>query len=389
MSKPKIAITHEFLNCLGGAEKVLIQFHQLYPDAPIYCLLYDKNFVKKYLPNAKIIGSSLNKWPSTITKRHQLFLNNFPIEVEQFDFSNFDIVLSSCNSFIKGIITKPDTIHISYNHSPTRYFWDQTHEWIDQKRLGLFRRIIEWRFNSLRKWDVLAADRVDLFVANSKYVAKRIEKYYHRPSLVIYPPVDTDTLGRNQYRKKQYFLTYCRLAPFKRIDLAVKAFNQLGLPLIVAGAGEEYDYLRSIAKKNISFLGFVPDEKKPELLGSAQALIFPGEEDFGIIPVEAMASGTPIIAYKKGGLLESVIDQETGTFFSDQNEKSIIEAILDFNKIKSKINPQNCRRQAKKFSEKVFVQKIDDLVQYCFQNKNKIIQSSIQGNLPIFKNSKQ
>lgn len=375
MRSPKIALAHEFLNCLGGAEKVLIEFHKIFPQAPIYCLLSNENFIKKYLPKATIISSSLNNYPAFLTNRHQLFLNQFPVVAEQFDFSQFDIVLSSCNSFMKGIITKPSTLHLCYLHSPTRYFWDQTHEWIEQKRLGIMRWWIESKFNQLRRWDYLAADRVDLFLANSHHVAKRISKYYRRASQVIHPPVEIENI-QPQADKKDYFLCFSRLAPFKKIDQAVNAFNQLQLPLIVAGAGEELNYLQSIARSNIKFTGFVDEAEKIKLLQNARALIFPGEEDFGIIPVEALAAGTPVIGYGHGGLTETVLSGQTGILYSQPTVKSLLRTIKQFTNSK-KFDFQLCRKQAEKFSIDIFRKKIQQLIESVFSQPDSFLHNTI------------
>lgn len=375
MHQPKIALAQEFLNCLGGAEKVLISLANTYPEAPIYCLLSNQKFLEKYLPNSRVISSKLSNYPNFLTNRHQLFLNQFPVTVEQFDFSSYDIVLSSCNSFIKGIITKPSTIHVCYLHSPTRYFWDQTHEWINQKRLGLLRGIIEWRFNQIRRWDYLAADRVDVFVANSQHVARRIAKYYRRFSHVIYPPVETELIT-SQSKKQDYYLCFSRLAPFKKIDQAVRVFNELKLPLVVAGTGEELDYLKSIANSNIKFTGFVSDDEKIKLLQNAKALIFPGEEDFGIIPVEAMAAGTPVIGYGYGGLTESVIHEKTGLLYPMQTEKSLRRAINHFQDMKH-IRSEDCRMQAEKFSTSNFIKQIKHLVDDVAKNPHSYLQKSL------------
>ncbi|MFA4931051.1 MAG: glycosyltransferase [Patescibacteria group bacterium] len=380
MKKPKIAIAHEFFTVLGGAEKVLIELHRAFPDAPIHFLLSSPKLVRQYLPEAHIINSSLHRYPSFLTKHHQLFLWQFPVVTEQFDFSDYDIVISSCNSFIKGIITKPDTIHICYNHSPTRYLWDQAAEWIDSKKLSLFKPLIQWRFNQLRQWDLLASDRVDMFVANSKYVASRIEKYYRRQAdRIIYPSVDTKIFRPRTIQKKDYFFMVSRLEPYKKFDLAVKAFNKLQLPLFIAGTGTHEKYLRSIAQDNIKFLGFVSDEEKIKLFQGARAFIFPTEEDFGIVPLESMAAGTPVIAYRQGGVQESVIDKQTGVLFDHQNEQSIIDAVHYFAAHEQKITPQNCLKRAKDFDHTVFAAAIKQIVDYSHHHRQAILDKIILG----------
>lgn len=379
MKKPKIAIAHEFFTILGGAEKVLVQIHHAFPEADIFFLLSDQKLIDQYLPRAKVTSSYLNIFPSFLTKRHQLFLFQFPIAVEQFDFSDYDIVITSCNSFIKGIITKPDTIHICYNHSPTRYIWDQAADWVKMKNLELFNPIIQWRFNKLRQWDLMAADRVDMYIANSSYVAKRIEKYYRRSvSKVIYPTVDTKQFVPKKINKKNYFVIISRLEPYKRFDLVVEAFNQLKIPLYIAGTGSHEKYLKSIAKDNIKFLGFVSDEKVIDLFQEARAFVFPTEEDFGIVPIESMAAGTPVLAYQQGGVQESVIKNKTGLFFKQQNVESIVSTVKEFIKKESQITSQNCLERARDFDHSVFIKEIRKVADYAYQNKNEVLLKAIE-----------
>ncbi|MFZ5391734.1 MAG: glycosyltransferase [Patescibacteria group bacterium] len=375
MKKPKIALAHEFLNTIGGAEQVLIQLHHTFPDAPIYTLTSNPNFVNQYLPNAKIITSPLKYFPSWLTNHHQLFLLYFPIATELFDFSDYDILISDSNSFIKGAITKPSTIHVSYIHSPTRYVWDQSHEWINQKKLNLFAPIINWRFNQLRIWDKLAADRVDVMLANSKYVGQRIEKYYRRtPYKVIYPSIDTSSFHPPENLKKSdYYLVLSRLQHFKRFDLAILACNRLKKRLIVAGDGDAKKHLESLAGPTIEFLGQVSDTKKIELMQSAKAFIFPGEEDFGIVPVEAMAAGTPVLAYKTGGLLESVRENFTGLFFERQTVEDVVVCIKNFEKNQSRFSAKGCINHAKKFDHQLFRREFFNLVEEIYLDKSKFL----------------
>mgnify|MGYP000866532198 CR=1 FL=1 len=379
MNKPKIALVHEFLNFLGGADQILFKFHEMYPQAPIYCLLADEKFTKKYLPNATIIPSYLNKLPRFITNKHQLFAFEFPIAIEQFDFSNYDIVLSDSHSFAKGIITKPQTIHISYIHSPTRYLWDQNGAWINQKKLSIFAPYINYRFNKLRNWDLLAADRVDLFIANSQHVASRIKKFYRRPAQVIYPWVDTEKFQPPEnIQKEDYYLIVSRLVPFKNFDIAVKAFNQLGKKLVIAGTGDEEKYLKSIAKDNIEFLGFVSDEKKIELFQKAKAFIWTCEEDFGIVPVESMAAGTPVIAYGVGGLKESVVEGFTGLFFDKQTPEDLIDAVKKFESGNLDITGSNCLKQATKFNIADFKNQVSQIVDRVWDDPDTILADALK-----------
>lgn len=374
MNKPKIALAHEFLNTIGGAEQVLIQLHRTFPEAPIYCLTSNPKFIRAYLPQAKIITSSLRYFPSWLTDRHQLFLFYFPIAAELFDFSQYDLVISDSNSFIKGIITKPSTIHLSYLHSPTRYIWDQTHQWIGQKKLNLLAPIINWRFNRLRLWDKLAADRIDVILANSHFVGERIKKYYRRdPYRVIYPSIDTNSFRPANYQKENYYLVLSRLQAFKRFDLAIEACNRLKKTLVVAGNGPDLPRLKSLAGPTIKFLGQVSDHQKIELMQQARAFIFPGEEDFGIVPVESMAAGTPVIAYGVGGLLESVKENSTGLFFPKQTVDSLTECLINFERKHHNFSPQDCIAQAQKFDHQVFQNKIKDVVKEITANPQKFL----------------
>jgi glycosyltransferase involved in cell wall biosynthesis len=378
MNSTKIALAHEFLNFFGGADQILFKNHEIFPTAPIYSLLADENFTNKYLPDAHIISSYLNKWPRFFTKKHQLFAFEFPVAAEQFDFSNYDIVLSDSHSFIKGIITKPGTIHISYIHSPTRYLWDQNATWISQKKLNLFSWFINYRFNQMRLWDYLAADRVDLFLANSEHVAKRIKKYYRRDSIVVHPWVKVDEFTPDKnIRKDDYYIILSRLVSFKNIDLAVKAFNISGKKLIVAGTGDEEKRLKSIAKSNIEFTGFVTPTEKIKLLQRAKAFIWTCEEDFGIVPVEAMAAGTPVIAYGVGGLTESVLPDKSGLFFDHLTPESVNNAIAKFEKNYHQFTPDNCINQARKFDDTVYKSKIEDIINQVQADPEKIINQAI------------
>lgn len=378
MKIPKIALVHEFLNFLGGADQILFQFHEMYPDAPIYCLLADEKFTEKYLPGAKIIPSYLNHYPRFLTNKHQLFAFEFPIAIEQFDFSEFDIVLSDSHSFAKGIITKPETIHISYVHSPTRYIWDQNAAWINQKKLSLLGFYINHRFNQLRHWDYLAADRVDIFLANSIHVKKRIQKYYRRDAEVVYPWVDVNLFRPKQNIKKEdYYLILSRLVSFKNIELAVKAFNINGKKLIIAGTGDEEQKLKSLANRNIEFTGFVDPKTKIKLFQHAKAFIWTCEEDFGIVPVEAMAAGTPVIAYGVGGLLESVVENQTGLFFKEPTVESLNLAINQFEQSNLINSHQACISQAMKFDIPNFQKQIDFIVQSAYQNPNEVLAKSL------------
>ncbi|MEA1909764.1 MAG: glycosyltransferase [Patescibacteria group bacterium] len=356
----KVALVHDFLAKEGGAEKVTQVLSEIFPDAPIYTLLLSKN-MQKMFSGRKINTSSLQKFYEKFNIPTKWLMFKMPRAIEEFDFSKFDVVISSSHSFAKGIITSPDTIHISYCHSPTRYLWDACHSYLEEQKLpGFIKFLLQPRLHNLRIWDRLAASRVDYFVANSNYVKNRIKKYYRKDAKVIYPPVEIPTnLTSN---KKDYFLVLSRLSAYKKVDLAIQAFNKLGLSLVVIGDGEQLDELKQEASDNIKFLGFKEDNEKWEYLSSARALIFPGEEDFGIVPVEAMAAGLPVIAFNKGGLKESVADGKTGIFFKDQSVKSIVEAVQKFVEQEDTFITQELKSQAQKFNTERFKKEILEFI---------------------------
>ncbi|MFH1522584.1 MAG: glycosyltransferase, partial [Patescibacteria group bacterium] len=324
----RVALIHDHLAQDGGAEKVLKALADMFPKAPIYTLLYEKKNADKYFKDRHIETSVIQNLPGGV-KHYQWYMPFMPMAVEFFDLRNYDLVISDASAFAKGVITSPDTLHICYCHTPTRYIWDYTHQYISELRYNKYlKKIISLVLNYIRIWDRQAADRVDKYIANSKTVQKRIKKYYRRNSVVIYPPVDTnkcyisDSAGNSSYApsdakvlegKKasadKYFLIGGRLAPYKRIDMVIEAFKKLDYNLKVFGDGVDLNRLRQIAgdAKNIQFLGRVDEKTKFELYSKCLAFLNPQEEDFGITVVEAMASGRPIIAFKKGGATETVV----------------------------------------------------------------------------------
>jgi len=355
----KVAIVCDWLTNFGGAEKVILALHQLFPQAPIYTSIYNAAQMPGF-ENADIRTSYLQHFPFAKT-RHQLYLNFFPHVFEKFDFSGFDIVISSSHSCAKGIITKPETLHICYCHSPMRYAWDDNHRYIKEYVMfPILKRFASFFMHRIRLWDRLSADRVDYFIANSHHVQQRINKYYRRPSTVIYPFIDSAAFEAGAKREK-FFLAVGRLTPYKRFDLLIETFNELGLPLKIAGAGVAEKNLRKIAKSNIEFLGYVPDDKLKELYGTAQALVFPQVEDFGITPLEAMASGCPVIAYRKGGALETIVEGKSGIFFDEQTVDSLRHAIYKFHKISFK--PQLIRQQAENFDKSIFNERMLEFIE--------------------------
>ncbi len=355
----KVAIVHDYLTKLGGAEKVLETMHEIYPEAPIYTLLYDKKGTRGIFESEyKIRSSKLQNLPGFLRRRSRLLLSKFPRAIEEFDFSQFDLVISSSNSFAHGVITPEKTLHITYCYSPMRYSWDWAHNYLKENNigmgpLGLYIRSI---ISKIRLWDYNASKRTDEWVAISKTVAKRILKYYRKQSEIIYPPVDIEELLKNDKKPKEYYLIVSRLTQYKNIDLAIKAFNQLEIPLYIIGEGADEKRLKSIAKENIKFLGWKNDQERNSFLSECRAFVFPGEDDFGLTPVEAMAAGRPVIALNSGGATETVVQRETGEFF-DQTDKidDLIKTVRKLEKNYSSYKSEVCKNQAKKFSEEVFV----------------------------------
>lgn len=353
----KVALVHDYLNQYGGAERVLEEFCRIFPKAPIYTLFYDAKGTGFAFKNRRIKTSFLQKAPF-VKSHHRSFLMLMPIAIEQFDFSQYDLVLSDSSSYAKGVITPPGTAHICYCHTPIRYAWDDSHRYINE--FGYSRaaqKIIPFFMNYIRFWDEQAAARVDGFIANSSFVAKRIKKYYQRESEIIHPPIRTDLFYLSQ-KPEKYFLMVGRLLTYKRFDLAIEAFNQLGWPLKIVGDGPARTRLEKMARGNIEFVGLVSDSRLRDYYAHCRAFVFPQEEDFGIVPVEAMASGRPVIAYQGGGALEIVQPGITGVFFKKQTAECLIDALKQFKSddFESKI----IKKQAEKFSQERFREKIKE-----------------------------
>jgi glycosyltransferase involved in cell wall biosynthesis len=360
----KIALIHDYLVQYGGAERVLESFMELFPRAPVYTLVYDKKIVGKVFNNKEIRTSFLQKVPFSRSE-HYLFPIIMPMAVEQFDLSYYDVVLSDSSSYAEGVITKPETVHVCYCHTPMRYAWDDCHKYAREFYYpSLIKKIIPFGMNYIRMWDRIAAERVDFFIANSQLVKKRIKKYYKRESTVINPPVFLDNFKKTDDKQKKvveggYYLMVGRLVPYKKFDLGIKVFNELGLPLKIVGDGPEFKNLKKIAKDNVELLGSYKSTSKElvEIYENCKALIYPQEEDFGLVPLEAMALGKPVIAYRKGGALETVKDGLSGIFFDEQTKKKLIKAIKDFQKIR--FNSEKIMKHAKNFGKERFKKEIE------------------------------
>ncbi len=331
----------------------------LYPRAPIYTLLYDRDATGGVFDGRVIKTSFLQNLPFT-KKHHRIFPLLMPLAIEQFDFSEYDLVLSISASFAKGIITKPHTKHICYCLTPPRFLWDNSQKFVEEFGYPKFvKKLLPPFITYLRIWDKEASLRVDEFWSISDFIQGRIKKYYSKDSKVIYPPVNVSKFHVSD-KISDYFFMAGRLVSYKRFDLAVKAFNKNGLPLKIVGIGSEFKKLKSIANKNIEFLGLVSDEKLANLYSHAQACIFPQEEDFGIVPLESMASGRPVIAYRAGGAAETVVENKTGIFFNEQNQESLQAAVEKFHHLD--FQPEDCRKQAEKFDVDIFKDNVCSLL---------------------------
>jgi len=360
----KIALLHDYLNQAGGAERVLLALSELYPEAPIYTLIHDPKRLSGF-ENKNIKTSFLQKLPFAGSKI-RYYLPLMPTAVESLNLSAYDVVISSSSALIKGVITHPNTLHICYCHTPTRYLWSETHEYHkDIKEGRLVKKFLPLMLTRLRLWDHLAAQRVDHFIANSQFVAQRIKNYYHRDSKVVYPPVDTENFYIAE-KPGNYYLIISRLKPYKKVDLAIKAFNKMNIPLKIIGIGEEEATLKNLAKPNIEFLGAVSEEDKRKYLSECLAFINPQEEDLGITPIEAMASGRPVIAYKSGGVLETVIDNQTGKLFEEQSWEALIDTVIKFKP--EQYNPHEIKAHAEKFNSKNFYSQIKDFVDQTYSD---------------------
>ena len=356
----KIALVHDYLVQYGGAERVLECFSELFPYAPIYTLVYDKDAMHGVFEGRNIRTSYLQKIPFA-SKQHRLFPLLMPSAIEQFDFSKYDVVLSDSASFAKGIITGPETLHICYMHTPMRYAWDDCQKYTADFGFPKFiKSFVPFAMNYIRLWDKLSSDRVDKFIANSNFVSKRIKKYYVKKSTVINPPVSIDNFKTSE-NQKDYFLMVGRLIAYKRHDIAIEAFNKLGLPLKIIGRGPEMKRLQKMAKSNIEFLGRVPDKELSEYYSSCKAFIFPQEEDFGIVAIEAFASGRPVIAFRGGDIPEHMEEGKSGIFFEKQTAEDIIKAVEKFRS--SDFDKNYIRSKSLGFDKEIFKGKIKEYIE--------------------------
>ena len=349
--KPRVAIVHDWLVTYAGADRVVDCMHHVFPDAPIYTLVYDKDHMPAWFRDYEIHTTYIQKIPFA-TKIYRSLLPLMPKAFEALDLSEYDMVIFSSSSCSKGVITRPDAVHICYCHTPIRYVWDFYYTYRSNAN-ALVRAVMPGQMHKLRQWDKCAADRVDYFVANSHYIAKRIKKYYRRDSDVIYPCVH---INEDPFvPREDFYLVVGRFTWYKRIDLAVAACTKLNRPLVVIGSGGEGEHLKAIAGPTVRFLGGgLSDEEVRGYYLRAKAFLFPGEEDFGITPVEAQSAGTPVLAYGKGGVCETVLDGKTGLFFDEQTVDSLADCIQRFEAQGVSCSAQEIRDHSRRFSEQRF-----------------------------------
>ncbi len=353
MSARRIALVHDWLTGMRGGEKVLEVLCELFPKADIYTLVHLPGQVSAAIERHPIFTSFLQKIPG-IAKTYRYFLPLMPKAIEGFNFSSYDLVISTSHCVAKGAIPGPHTQHWSYCHTPMRYIWDQFDEYFGKNRSNLIARTaMRLLRKRLQRWDTETTDRVYTFIANSQNVRERIQRIYHREARVIYPPVEVDFFAQPPVNKEKempppFYLIVSALVPYKRVDLAVQAFNRSKKQLLIIGDGPDYQKLRDLAAPNIHFSGWADNDQLRWHYAHCQALLFPGEEDFGIVPLEVMAAGRPVVAYRKGGALETVVEGKTGVFFDTQTPEALLQAL---DKLESqRFHPKEIQAHARQFS---------------------------------------
>ncbi len=369
----RIAIVHEWFVNYAGSERVVEQILNLFPHADLFAVVdFLPRSQRGYIQDKQVKTTFIQKLPFAKTKFRQ-YLPLMPLAIEQLDLSHYDLVISSSHAVAKGVLTAPHQLHICYVHSPIRYAWDLQHQYLRESNLetGFKSWIARWILHQVRLWDMRTANGVDLFIANSHFITRRIRKVYRREAKVIYPPVDLQNYTL-QESKQDFYLTASRLVPYKRVDLIVEAFAMMGdRQLIVIGDGEQMMKIKAKATSNIQFLGYREADQLREYMQNAKAFVFASEEDFGITPVEAQACGTPVIAFGRGGVCESVrgidSDRPTGIFFAEQTATSIRGAVLEFEQNQHRISPLACRENALRFGSDRFRDELLDFVKQAWQ----------------------
>lgn len=355
----KVALIHEWLTTLGGSERVVWAFHRMFPEAPVFTTVHRQDLLPAEFASLDVRPSFLQRLPGA-TRHYQKLLPLMPLAFEQFDLSGYDLVLSSSHACAKGVLTRPETVHVCYTHTPMRYAWDLYHSY--QATVNpLMRPLSAALLSYLRQWDVLAANRVDHFVANSQEVARRINKHYRRSARVVPPPIDVERFTPVPSAKVgDHLLVVSRLVPYKRVDLAVQAANRTGMRLRVVGDGPLYAELKAMAKPNVEFVGHLSDRDVADEMARCRALVFGAFEDFGLVPLEVQASGRPVVAYGSGGALETVIDGLTGIFFKEQTVDSLVAALGRLER--TELEPGVIRRHAETFGYDAFAERMHALI---------------------------
>lgn len=369
----KIAIVYDKVTKFGGAERILLALHEVWPDASLFTATYDRQDAE--WAQVYKVHSSFLQHLRLISKRDEFLPFLAPFAFESFNFDQFEVVLSVTSAEAKAAITKPDTLHICYCLTPTRYLWSGYGSYLSQPGVGIFNPLTRMGMrlfsSTLRQWDCLAAERPNYYIAISKAVRKRLIKYYRREAEIIYPPVDLKVFKPNRSMEREdFFLIVARLVPYKRIDYVISAFNRFGWKLKILGRGIDEKRLRNMAKGNIEFLGGkLTDQKVACYYQKCQALIFPGEEDFGLTAVEAQACGRPVIAFAQGGSVETVIDGVTGELYKEQTEEALIDTLYKFKK--KQYSPLICSNNAKRFSKEIFKRKMKKMVEKYYRKYKK------------------
>lgn len=368
---PKVAIVHDWLTNMGGAEPLVLEIHKLFPKAPIYTSVYDAEKMQAFKHIDVRTTELQTKLPKALRYKHVLWPTLRAKAFPKLDLSEFDIIISSSSAEAKSVRkTRPDQVHIAYVHTPPRYYWSHYEEFRKEFNFGaltpLIRPFIPALVKKMRKLDLASTKDIDVFIGNSTVTQQRIKEYYGKPSTVIHPPVEVDKFTPKPKGERSGYVIWGRHVPYKRFDLAIKAANKLGAQLTIAGTGPDTERLKSLAGPTVKFVGRVSDDELIRLAHTSRAFLFPNEEDFGIAAAEALAAGTPVIAYKKGGALDIVQDGETGIFFTEQTIESLVGAMEKFEKITAEnpnaFLPATLHRKAKRFDKGLFATKIQKIV---------------------------
>ncbi|MEI7556164.1 glycosyltransferase [Candidatus Chlorohelix sp.] len=378
----KVALVHDYLNQYGGAERVLEAIADMFPEAPIYTSIYDKKLMEGKFPGHKIYTSFMQRFPGVL-KRHQLYLLAYSFAFEHFDLKDYDVVISSSSAWAKGVVTPPNTLHICYCHAPMRFAWD-TQDYARRENMSRLAKIgLPLVMEFVRLWDIASAARPHFYVANSQTIAGRIKEYWGRDAVVINPPVEVEQIPCNYSPREDFYLMASRLMPYKRLDIGVKAFRELGLPLKIVGTGRDLKNLKDLGGSNIEFLGYVSDDELYKLFGRCKAFIQTGAEDFGITQVEAMAAGAPVIAIKQNGPAEVNVEGLTGLFFEEQSPQSLADTVQRFEQMSEQFDSHIIRTHAETFSREIFIKRFHEQIDLCVREFKAPQQKKILAIRPL------